>query len=155
MMQFFKDLLFKDLPLKLFSLALAIALWITVSALIEKNDRAKGETMSSFKEFQGVPVAVVASSGDATGFKVTPALVTVSVRGTSEAIEELTPASVQADVNLAYWDSRGGLPLLVRVSSPVGTATVSVSPAEVKVIPPEMQEIPSEPKVIPPEVQDR
>lgn len=146
MIQFFKDLLFKDLALKLVSLALAIALWLTVSALIEKSDRSRGETMSSIKEFHGVPVAVVASGGDASGYRVNPALVTVSVRGTSEAIDELTPASIQAAVNLAYYDSREGLPLSVRVSSPAGTATVSISPDEVEVIPPEPQAATPEPE---------
>jgi hypothetical protein len=140
MIQFFKDLLFKDLPLKLVSLALAIALWVSVSALIEKSDRARGEKMSSIKEFHGVPVAVVASSGDATGYRVNPALVTVSVRGTPEAIEDLVPASIRAIVDLAYWDRREGLPLAVDISSPPGTARVSISPSEVEVIPPETQD---------------
>jgi len=140
MMQFLKDLLFKDLPLKLVSLALAIALWATVSTLIEKAARERGVTMSSNKQFQAVPIAVVSSAGDATGFRVYPALVTVFVQGTPEAITELKAASVQAFVDLGYWDSRSGLALPVRVSTPSGTAYVSVSPAEVEVVPPEQQE---------------
>jgi YbbR domain-containing protein len=137
MIQFFKDLLFKDLPLKLVSLALAIALWATVATLIEKAKREKGVTMSSNKQFQSVPVTVVSSSGDASGFKVNPALVTVFVQGTPDAITQLKAASVQAIVDLSYWDSREELPLPVRIITPPGTATVSISPAEVEVIPPE------------------
>lgn len=139
MIQFLKDLLLKDLPLKLISLALAIALWATVAALIEKAKREKGVTMSSNKQFQGVPVAVMSSAGDSTGFKVSPSLVTVFVQGTPEAITELQPASVQALVDLSYWDGRQGLPLPVRVVTPPGTAIVSISPDEVEVIPPEKQ----------------
>jgi hypothetical protein len=140
MIQFLKDLLVKDLPLKLVSLALAIALWATVATLIEKSEREEGISMNSNKQFQGVPIAVVSSSGDATGFKVNPSLVTVFVQGTPEAITDLEPASVQAIVDLSYWDSREGLPLPVRIITPAGTATVNVSPAEVQVVPPEQQE---------------
>lgn len=140
MIQFFKELLFKDLPLKLVSLALAIALWATVATFIEKSEREKGISMSSNKQFQGVPIAVVSSSGDAAGYKVNPSLVTVFVQGTAEAITELEPASVQAIVDLSYWDSREGLPLPVRIITPPGTATVSISPPEVKVLPPEQLE---------------
>lgn len=140
MIQFVKDLLVKDLPLKLVSLALAIALWIAVTALIEKEERGRGITMDSNKQFQGVPVSVVSPSGDATGFKVRPSLVTVFVQGNSEAITALEPAGVQALVDLNNWDRREGLPLPVRVITPPGTATVRVSPAEVEVVPPEQQE---------------
>ena len=100
-------------------------------------EREKGVTMSSNKQFQSVPVTVVSSSGDASGFKVNPALVTVFVQGTPDAITQLKAASVQAIVDLSYWDSREELPLPVRIITPPGTATVSISPAEVEVIPPE------------------
>jgi len=139
MIQFVKDLLLKDLPLKLVSLALAIALWATVSSVLQKSEqeRERGETMNSNKQFQGVPVAVVYTGGDATGFQVKPAKVTVFIQGTPEAITELAPASVQAQVDLSYWDRRTSMPMPVQVISPAGTAMVSVSPAEVEVIPPE------------------
>ncbi len=139
MIQFFKDLFLKDLPLKLVSLVLASALWGTVSSVLQKGEqeRARGETMNSNKQFQGVPVAVVYTGGDATGYKVDPAKVTVFIQGTPEAITALQPASVQAQVDLRYWDSRESLPMPVRVISPAGTAMVSVSPAEVDVVPPE------------------
>ncbi|MCU0787584.1 MAG: CdaR family protein [Verrucomicrobia bacterium] len=139
MLQFVKDLLLKDLPLKLVSLALAIALWATVASVLKKNEqeRARGETMNSNKQFQGVPVAVVFTGGDATGYTVKPAKVTVFIQGTPEAITALSPASVQAQIDLTYWDGRANLPMPVQVISPAGTAMVSVSPAEVEVVPPE------------------
>jgi YbbR domain-containing protein len=144
MIQFFKDLFLKDLPLKLISLALAIALWATVFSLITEDTKDREEryvTMSSNTQIQGVPVAVFSSDGDATGFKVKPTKVNVFLQGTPEAIAELVPASVQAFVDLGYWDSRERLPLPVRVTSPPGTATVTVSPAEVEVVPPEVQPV--------------
>jgi hypothetical protein len=143
MIQFFKDLLFKDLPLKLVSLALAVALWATVATLIEKGERERGVTMSSNKQFQGVPVAVVSAFGDATGYRVEPAEVTVFIQGTPEAITELEPASVRALVDLSYWDSRENLPLPVRIIVPPGTAVVSKSPEEVRIIPPEPHPAPA------------
>lgn len=150
MIQFFKDLLLKDLPLKLVSLALAIALWATISSVLQKGERERerGMIMNSNKQFQGVPVSVVSSAGDATGFKVKPARVTVFIQGTPEAISELEPASVQALVDLSYWDSRESSPLPVRVISPAGTAMFSVSPAEVEVVPPE-PELPATPSLDP------
>ena len=137
MIRFLKEFFVHDLQLKLISLALAIALWATVASVLEKNERERGETMSSNKQFQGVPVAVVYSFGDASGFKVKPAQVTVFIQGTREAIDDLAPASLRASVDLRYWDSRENLPLQVRVFSPPGTAVVSWSPMEVEVIPPE------------------
>jgi YbbR domain-containing protein len=137
MIRFIKDLLFKDLPLKLVSLALAIALWAVVASVIEKGKQERGVTMDSNKQFQGVPVAVVCSLGDATGYRVQPNEVTVFIQGTPEAIAKLQPASVRAQVDLSYWDSRENLPLPVRVIVPAGTAVVSCSPEEVHVIPPE------------------
>jgi len=139
MIQFFKDLILKDLQLKLVSLILAIALWATVSSVIKKDGEERYVTMSSNKQFQGVPIAVVSSSGDATGFRVKPSRVTVFIQGTPEAITELEAASVQAQVDLVYWDSRENLPMPVRVISPPGTAVVSVSPAEVEINPPEAE----------------
>ncbi|MCU0771151.1 MAG: CdaR family protein [Verrucomicrobia bacterium] len=139
MIRFAKNLLFQDLPLKLVSLALAIALWAVVAFLIEKGKRERGVTMDSNKQFQGVTVAVVSPFGDATGYRVQPEVVTVFIQGTPEAIEKLQPASVQAQVDLSYWDSRQNLPLPVRVIVPAGTAAVRVSPDEVRVIPPEPQ----------------
>jgi hypothetical protein len=137
MVRFFKELLFDDLPLKLVSLGLAIGLWATVSTLIEKNAEREGVTMESNKQFMAVPIAITFPGGDATGYKLNPALATVFIQGTPSAITDLQPASVHAWVDLSVWDSRENLPLPVRVSSPAGTAWVSVSPAEVTVIPPE------------------
>lgn len=137
MIRFLKNLLFKDLPLKVVSLALAIALWAVVASLIEKGKRERGVAMDSNKQFQGVPVAVVCSFGDATAYHVEPDKVTVFIQGTPEAIAKLQPASVHAQVDLSYWDSRENLPLPVRVIVPPGTAVVSQWPEEVRVIPPE------------------
>jgi len=137
MIQFLKDLFVKDLPLKVVSLILAIALWAVVASVIEKGKRERGVTMDSNKQFQDVPVAVVCSYGDATGFRVEPPDVTVFIQGTPDAITELQPASLQAQVDLSYWDSRENQPLRVRVLVPHGTAVVSISPEKVAVVPPE------------------
>lgn len=141
MIRFLKDLFVKDLRLKLVSLALAVALWATVSSLIQKNEFDRGMTMSSNKQFQGVPVEVVFPGGDATGYRVRPPVVTVFVQGTPEAISDLEQASIQALVDLSYWDSRENLPLPVRVMTPPGTAVVSWTPEEVDVVPPEPKEV--------------
>ncbi len=151
MIGFLKDLFLKDLRLKLVSLALAVALWATVYSLIQKNDRERGMTMSSNKQFQAVPVEVVFPGGDATGYRVKPPTVTVFVQGTPEAISDLEPAGIQAFVDLSYWDSREELPLPVRVITPPGTAVVSWTPEEVDVVPPEAQQVAlPEPESLPP-----
>ena len=142
MIQFFKDLVLKDLPLKIFSLVLAIVLLATVYTVLEKNEHDRGVTMSSNKQFQGVPVEVVYASGDATGYRVKPATVTVFIQGTPEAIDDLGPASVKALVDLSYWDRRENLPLPVRILTPAGTAMVSVTPAEVVVLQPQATTVP-------------
>lgn len=149
MIQFLKNLFLKDMPLKLVSLALAVALWATVSSVIQKDARDRGLMMNSNKQFQGVPVEVVFPGGDATGFKVRPTEVTVFIQGTPEAISALEISSVEAIVNLSYWDSRENLPLPVRVISPPGTAVVNCTPDKVEVLPPEpQQDVSPQPKPI-------
>jgi YbbR domain-containing protein len=133
--------LFDDLLLKVVSLGLAIVLWATVSTLIEKNAQREGVAMESNKQFVGVPISVALPEGDATGFKVIPSRATVFIQGTPEAIDNLQASSVHAWVDLSYWDARENLPLPVSVSSPAGTAWVSVSPAEVRVVPPEAEPV--------------
>lgn len=139
MSQFFKDLVLKDLPLKLVSLLLAIATWATVTSLIEKGDRERGIAMSSYQQFARVPVSIVSSSADVSQFRVVPARVHVVVQGTPEAIHALKSTTVQAVVDLTYWDRRSEDSLPVHVMAPPGTAIVSVSPEELKIVPPEQQ----------------
>ena len=139
MIQFFKDLILKDLLLKLVSLMLAIATWATVSSLIRKRDRDRGITMGSYQQFTGVPVSVVSGSSDVSRYQVVPAQVHIVVQGRPEAIESLEVGQVRADVDLTYWDPRSGRPQPVLVSTPPGTSLVSVSPVEVEVVPPEQQ----------------
>jgi len=143
MMQFLKNLLLKDLAMKLAALGLAVALWATVTTMIDKTERERGVVMNSNKLFQGLPVSVVSGRGDVSRYRVSPETVNVFVQGTPDAIEALDMAAVKAVVDLTDWDGRAGQPAEVWVLTPRGTAVVRVSPPEVNVIPPEPDPTPA------------
>ena len=80
---------------------------------------------------QGVPVRV-RGLRKALAVQMTPALVSVSLRGPREAVDEATPASVDAYVDLAgLGPGRYNLP--VRVDPPQNVEVLQADPARVRV----------------------
>jgi hypothetical protein len=133
-----RDWFIKDLGWKLFSLILAVAIWLTVHKILEESVPQTIEpplppspiTMT----FTNLPVLIVSAAADVREFHVTPSAVTVSVSGRREIMAALLANQVHALVDLTDIETAHDLRRSVDISMPAGVALVDVNPAEVNVV---------------------
>jgi YbbR domain-containing protein len=133
-----RDWFIKDLGWKLFSLILAVAIWLTVHKILEESVPQTIEpplppspiTMT----FTNLPVLIVSAAADVREFHVTPSAVTVSVSGRPEIMTALLATQVHALVDLTDIETARDLHRRVDISMPAGVALVNVNPAEVNVV---------------------
>ena len=121
-----RDLVTKDLGWKLFSLLLAIAIWLTVQTIRSESTRA----------FANLPVLVVSAAGDVREFKVKPGVVEVTVSGRPDVMAVLTEKDVHASVDLTDLEAARDLRKRIDVSAPPGVTVVKIVPAFVDVAAP-------------------
>jgi YbbR domain-containing protein len=133
MIIFVRNLVIKDFWLKLFSLALAILIWLTVQFSISKEvsplsaliGRTADETVLS------VPVRVPPAASRV--ITVEPAQVQLTLRGDPKLLKRLRTEEVQALVDLAGIETADGLRRPVEIILPPGIAYTRVAPDEVEV----------------------
>jgi YbbR domain-containing protein len=134
MIVFVHNLVTKDFWLKLFSLALAILIWLTVRFSIH------GETTSPWlaliggspdEEVVTVPVRVPVEKTQT--FSADPANVQVTLRGDPKLLKALRNQDIRAQVDLTGIESADGLLRPVEVILPSGIAYTRLSPEEVEV----------------------
>src|SRR5690242_6162243 len=130
-----RDWFIKDLGWKLFSLTLAVAIWLTVKSLsgestIHSNPLGVWDT----RTVTNLPVSVLSSAADVREFKVVPEVVQVTVSGRPEVLNGLDPEEIQVIVNLKDIEAARGLRKRVNVSAPAGVALVRVVPEQVDVV---------------------
>jgi YbbR domain-containing protein len=131
----------KDFGWKLFSLVLAVALWITVRRTLSEEPTVAGEShvpvipfaALDTVTFTNLPVQAVSANVDVHNAQLTPGTVTVRLSGPSEIMAVLEANRVHAVVNLTGMDVARGLPLPVDVSAPPGVAVNKVDPPKVGV----------------------
>lgn len=109
---------------KLLALLLAALIWFTVRQGV---DRGAG---AAYRTFTGVPIRVLTLASDLDQFRVSPAEVTVILRGKPDALAQHTTRSVEAYVNLADNAGTSGARIGVHVNAE-GAEVVSVSPRDV------------------------
>jgi len=125
-----RDLIVKDFWLKLFSVAVAVLIWVTVSIAIQQENAVNSRT------FSDLPVLVVSSAADVHEFKVQPSRVEVEVRGPPSVLSKLTEKDVRVTVDLTSVESAQHSRKRVDVSTPPGVTLVRVFPADVDVVAP-------------------
>lgn len=137
MIHFLRNLVLKDLGLKLFALALALLIWATVQFAIRKQITGvtPGGTQM-LRTFSNLPVLVVSAAADVRTFRVNPARVDVTVRGERELIERLSEKEVRVTVDLSDIASARDLRKHVDIATPPGVAHVRVTPPDVDVVVP-------------------
>jgi len=131
----------KDLGWKLFSLILAVALWITVRRTLSEEPTVAGETpvpsmpFASMDTvvFTNLPVYAVSSSADVRNAQIVPNAVTVQLKGPSEIMAVLEENKIHVIVNLTGIVAASGSRLPVDVSAPPGVAVNKVDPPKVSV----------------------
>jgi len=128
------DLLLKDLPWKIFSLCLAMVLWLTVHRIYEESQTASGSLVTSTVTFENLPVLIVSTASDVRDFRVIPGTVSVKVSGAPDTMASLQGSQVRPMVDLTEIGDVKDLNRRVDVSTPAGVTLVSVTPAKVGII---------------------
>ena len=138
MITFLRDLVFRDFWLKLFSLGLAILIWVTVSLAIwkEVSPPSVSNVTTDERPFYHVPVLVMSSAADVSNFKVSPSEVDVTVKGETEIVRKLEANEIRAWVDLTGIESARNLHKRIDISTPPGVSLERVSPEEVQVLAP-------------------
>jgi len=139
MIKFLRHLFFDDFLLKLFSLALAILFWITVSFAIQQKEGLPTPALSATtvaRRFFNIPVVAVSSASDVRNFKVSPEQVEVKVQGEVPIIENLEGKDLRALVDLTGVETNGNFRRPIEISAPAGVTLLRVLPQEVQVTPP-------------------
>lgn len=111
---------------KLFALLLATLIWFTVRQGVDRNPGP------AYRTFTGVPIRVLTLASDLDQFRVTPAEVTVILRGKPDALAQHSTRSVEAYVNLADRAGSPGSKVGVHVHAE-GAEVVSISPRDVAI----------------------
>ena len=138
MITFLRDLVLRDFWLKLFSLGLAILIWITVSLAIWKeiSPPLAPSVTAEERPFYHVPVLIVSSAADVRNFKVSPGEVDVTVKGETEIVRKLEANEIRAWVDLTGIESASKLRKRIDISTPPGVSLERVSPEDVQVLEP-------------------
>jgi YbbR domain-containing protein len=136
MIAFLRRLLLEDFGLKLFSLVLAVALYLIVSLAIEREvSPATALTSASEKQtFFNLPVVVMSSAADVRAFKVSPDTVAVTLRGDPKILQQLQPQDIRVLVDLTDIEAARFLRKRLEVVPRPGVTLVRVQPEEVQVI---------------------
>lgn len=136
-----REFFIKDFGWKLFSLALAVVIWVTVST-VSRQPAGGVKVFDQSKErvLTDLPVTVMSSAADVREFKVSPSVVSVTVRGRPEVVDALTDKEIRPTVDLTEIESAVDLHKRVDVSTPPGVTFVGASPSVVEVVSPPKRE---------------
>jgi YbbR domain-containing protein len=123
-----------DFGWKLCSVILAVVLWLTVNNIYEEPKTAFASTTGETVTYDNLPVLIVSSGLDVSGFRVAPpGTVSVTVSGPPNVMAILQANQIRATADLADIASAGDSPLRVDVSTPPGVTLISVDPPRVGV----------------------
>ena len=143
MIGFLKNLVVRDLGLKLFSLALAILIWFTVNIALRNEASPVPPLLPGAQErrtLANLPVLVVSSAEDARNFRINPKQVDVTVQGEIKAVRALRNSDIRVMMDLTGIGAAHDLRQRVEVSTPAGITHVRADPEEVQVtFPPKTQ----------------
>ena len=128
MIAFLRKLVLENFWWKLFSLALAVLIWLTVTFASQKEGRPVQRV------FSHLPVLALSATEDVHNFRLSPAEVEVTVQGDARTLQNLQDKDVRPMVDLTGVGVARELRKRIEVSVPVGVAHTRVAPEEVQVI---------------------
>ena len=129
-----RDWVIKDLGWKIFSLFLAVVVWLTVSQIREEPGTPAAPGIEN--TYGNLPVYLLSATADVRNYHIDPDTVVVTVSGPLKIMAVLQANQIHAMVNLTNIESSPDSHLPVEVSTPAGVTLVSVEPAEVDVMVP-------------------
>ena len=128
-----RDLFIKDWGWKLFSLLLAVGIWLTVHK-IEEPKNSEATAAGSPVTYHNLTVSIVSRTADVHLYRAIPNTVSVTVSGPPGVIAVLQANEIRATVDLTENDSVRDLKWRVDVSVPPGVKLVNIDPPRVGVI---------------------
>lgn len=131
-----RNWLIMDLGWKLFSLLLALAIWLTVSRILAPGAAASG---TGTLTYGNLPVSLISTTTDVRAYRLLQTTVSVTVSGSSEVIGTLQANQIHALVNLADTSNVNNTKQRVEVSVPAGVTVLSIRPESIGVIAPPPQ----------------
>jgi YbbR domain-containing protein len=132
-----RDWFTTDFGWKIFSVLLAVAIWLTVSKNRSESETVGPTGIQDTLTFDNVRVLIVSAAADVRDFHVRPSEVAVTVSGTHDDIAKLQAGQVRAFVDLTDIESAPRrVQRHVDVTLPSGLKLVRVAPSEVDVIVP-------------------
>ena len=136
LINFIRELIVRDFWLKLFSLALAVLIWLIVSFAIQKESSpvAALTLTPTERTFSNLPVIVMSAAQDVRSIRVRPSLVEVTVRGDIKAVRALQANEIRVLVDLTGIEAARDLTKRIEVSTPAGISHVRVIPEEVQIV---------------------
>lgn len=140
MIEFFRNLIFRDFWLKLLSLVFAVFIWLAISKVLLKKD--VGSPMAAFgthsieRTYVNVPVLVIFPAAEMRNVNIDPTEIQVTVHGEPEAMEKLQPQHILARVNLTGIESAKALRKEIDITLPPGITYTRILPDKVEVFVP-------------------
>jgi hypothetical protein len=126
-----RKLILTNFGWKLLSLALAVAIWLTVKGF--SSDSGSTQTERTFAD---LPAQVVSGTTDVRTFRANPDVVQVTVKGRPDLIKALTERDIHVFVDGSTTDPTRSFRQRVDVAAPTRITIVKVEPAEVEVVVP-------------------
>jgi YbbR domain-containing protein len=123
------DWVTKNFGWKLFSVFLALAIWLTVHKIREEPEVTTAAGTGN--TYGDVPVLVVSATADVHDVRIVPNKVDVKVNGAPDVMATLQANRIHAFVNLTGVDSAHDLQRGVEVSLPRGVTLISIDPPQV------------------------
>ena len=136
MIAFLHQLAFRDFWLKLFSVALAVLVWFTISSAIRQSGSstaplALGPPVA--RTFSDLPIVVLSSARLVSSCRIQPETVAVTVEGAPQIVQGLQNSDIRVVVDLTGIETARDLRKRVEVAAPAGVAQVKVVPEQVQV----------------------
>lgn len=126
------DILRRNLGWKLLSLLLATLVWFTVRTGSHSGFRPSDLATRQVK-LDNLPITVLTTASDTTGFMVTPRAISVEVRGDPATVDRLQPGDIAVYVNLVDVAEARSLRKRVQVHVPPELKLVRIDPEFVEV----------------------
>lgn len=131
-----RDLFTKDLGWKIFSVALAAAIWFTVNGILHESATPLPDASIKTITYDNLSVTLVAATADVRAYRLAHTTVKVTVTGPAAVMATLQAGELHATVNVTGASLANGLILPVEISLPPKVAIVAIEPDRVLVTPP-------------------
>ena len=126
-----RDLLTHNPWQKFFSLLLAGLIWFTVRYGIGQDFRTD-ESTGNLRTFKGLPITVLMTASDLGRYQVSPASVTVTLKGDPITLDRMQSSELEVYVNLID-HSPAHMTRRIHVNVPPGVQIADLQPKEVQI----------------------